>query len=187
MIWSGYGQINFAQLAPMTSTTGGRSSRAAPPSDPDALRYIPPTRTAPTLAQTLLRAAPTITAGMPQNLIRLASVSNVPTTSENTASTADALAALFGGRKPGAEMPGTVNGPSGVPYEIKQQCASVGGQWQVDGCVMPDGAKVAPNAKGEWGCVNTQGVCAGEGEAKPKMGTAMMIGGAALAALLLLR
>lgn len=74
-----------------------------------------------------------------------------------------------------------------VAPEIKQACRAAGGTWAVDGCELPDGSKMGVGPDGQPYCMNQIGQCAGQPVAKPGMGKMALIGGAALAALMLLR
>ena len=71
---------------------------------------------------------------------------------------------------------------------VAQACAQAGGRWDGAGCTLADGSKIGINANGEEYCMNAVGQCAGAASAAGGgMGSAMMIGAAALAALFFLK
>lgn len=75
---------------------------------------------------------------------------------------------------------------SGACGDVAGACSSAGGSWDGEGCALPDGSRIGVDSNCQPKCLNSVGACTGAQPAS-KGGGAMMIGAAALAALLFLR
>jgi hypothetical protein len=200
MIWAGYGLdlVSALRSQPNVQSIVTNTSTGTRTVSPTGITRIAAT---PIITSSQLFSAamskPVQEAAQAASILSILGGGKAPSASTPGASTPSIV--LGGGSSPAPAQSGAAPSIPTVPAapvaatsEFQQKCVSAGGQWAGDGCLLPDGAKVVQTADGGVGCLNQVGVCAGQplvagAAASGGAGSAMMIGAAALAALLFLK
>lgn len=174
--------LNLTGTTQAAGTTGGGTVL-----DRETLR-----RAQALIAQRTTQAVPTVTGFKLLTPTKRTTAAPQPDLVMAASQQAELTAPKIGSKvPPGGTAPSTGGGGASPALEAQfaTACAEAGGS--VVGsmrCQLPDGAIVTVDEQGNAVCTNTAGQCAGEAAAATgKTGSALMIGAAALAALMFLR